>query len=51
MKDELHPKYYLPWKDARTHIHLKYIQQRQLVTNTSPDNKNVVYRILFCIVG
>lgn len=28
MKNKLHTKYYLPWKDAKTHIHLKYTKQK-----------------------
>lgn len=52
MKDELYPEYYLPWKDAKTHTHLKYTKQKPPATNTSSKNTTkVVYRILFCIVG
>lgn len=28
MKNELHTKHYLPWKDAKTHIHLKHTNQK-----------------------
>lgn len=35
MKNKLHTKYYLPWKDAKTHIHLKYTKQKQPATYTS----------------
>lgn len=42
MKNELHTKYYLPQKDAKTHIHLKSTKQKQPDTNTSP-NQNKQY--------
>lgn len=37
MKNELHTNYYLPWKGAKTHIHLKYTKQKHPATNTSPN--------------
>lgn len=43
MKDKLHPKYYLPWKDAKIHTHLKYTKQKQPATNTFPNNKKSGY--------
>ena len=37
MKNESHTNYYLPWKDAKTHIHLKHTKQKKTATNTSPN--------------
>lgn len=49
MKNELHIKYYLPWKNAQTHLFKKHKTQ---ITSHQYFNqlKQVVYRILFCIV-